>query len=103
MQLLIKLYSDSLKSFSATLPANIRNRYQFELTLKDLKKYIHSTFKSPFNFEPKYQIIYIGTREGKLMRIDGLRDLTILDELGVQNGSLIHLLDQRLVKRASKK
>ena len=99
MQLLIKLYALGLDSISATLPITIKNKHQFELTLRDLKKEIHKQLHWPVKFKPQYQIINIHKKSaGEFTRIDQMKDLTVLESLGVHNGTIIHLQDSRLQK-----
>ena len=95
MQLVIKLYILGLDSLSSTLPITIKNKHQFELTLRDLKAQICNQLDWPVKFKPKYQIIHIKIRDkdhkSRFKRVDQMRDLTVLESLGIYSGCTIHL------------
>lgn len=54
MQILVKLYCSDLESQASSMPICIKNKHQYEMTLRDLKKQIHADLQYPDNFKPQF-------------------------------------------------
>ena len=111
MSLLIKLYSSTLDSNSSPLPINIKRPF-YEITVKDLLnetyELLSGTYKAPYNqIKRGYIVVSIYyAKAQKYMSIDKVKETTLLSELHLLPGGVIHVQDSRLIsgsKQTTKK
>ena len=95
MKLFIKIYADDFESACSTIPFTIKHALPFELTLADLKEEIERQITQPQIFKKKNQIISIMRDEEVMITLEEDSDLKILEDIGIVQGSIIHLQDQR--------
>ena len=97
MKLFIKIYAEDFDSACSTIPFTIKHALPFEITLADLKEEIERQITQPQVFRRKNQLISImkGDDEEMVLLADD-SDTKILEDLGIVQGSIIHLQDAKL-------
>lgn len=97
MSLVLKLYSSTLDSTSSPLPVHLSHRNFFETTIKDLLIEVHHLlavkYNAPYNQIKKrdIQLSVFFPKTQKYMNINGLKPTTLLVEIGLVPGSIIHV------------
>ena len=102
MSLLLKLYSSTLASNSCPMPINISMPF-YEVTVRDLLDQIYVllavTYKTPYHQIKKNHIVVsvYYQKVDKYMNINNVKETTLLSELSLFPGSILHVQDSRLI------